>query len=775
MKRTLFFLVLGLLWAPTVTGQIKIGDNPQTIDPASVLELESGSRVLVVTRVSTAGMNAIVPLPGAVVYNTDLECLHYYNGSEWINICEEVGGIPNLTTDPYVNTRSTIVITTNGENNHIEVAPNSIRTEQIVDGGINGVDIQNNSIGQDKLANDAVSANELEENAVGVNALNNVEVEDYFTNVVGYITTADIVSEDGGNDLMMGLDGGAFYDEQPVLDAVQANTDGITVNAGAITTNANAISTNSTAISDHIADDGDLDDQNEILTSAIIDGNELVLTESGTETRVDLGTFNNTGSDNQDLSTNGNPGNISIDNGGTLNLNVNDGDFDATNEIQIAAEVDVATNPTNYTETATNVEGHLIGIDNAIGTIISNGGSDGVVTNIGTTGNNLNVTGINGGFNGNVDLEPLVDNAVSDNGYLTSEVDGSMTNEIITASTLTGNILTITEGGIDFDIDLTGLGGGGEIPDNELITNAELVGTDLIITDPGQTWTIPLASLGGGGADGVVTNVELQSGTDLVFTGTGGGFNGTIDLSNIDTTLDEATVDGFVANNGFLTAELDGDVTNEVITASSLSGTTLTITEGGIDFDIDLSGLGSGSLDLASVLTNGSSAGNSQINDLVDPTLPQDAATQNYVENRIATILATGGVDGVVSNAFLSGTEIDFIGSNGGFNGTVDLDPVFSTDIELASAIAASDAADGDTSNFNEIQTLSVSGDQLSISGTGGNTVTIPSGLADWTTMTNIPADFADDIDNTLDETAVDAFVANNGYLTAEVDGDTTN
>ena len=185
-------------------------------------------------------------------------------------------------------------------------------------------------------------------------------------------------------------------------------------------------------------------------------------------------------------------------------------------------------------------------------------------------------------------------------------------------------------------------------------------------------------------------------------------------------------MDAFVANNGYLITEVDGSVTNETITASSLTGATLTITEGGVDFDIDLTGLGGGSQDLASVLTNGSSAGNSQINDLLDPTLPQDAATQNYVETRIATILASGGVDGVVSNAFLSGTEIDFVGTNGGFNGTVDLDPIFATDAQLATAITASEALDLDKDDTNEIQVLSLTGNDLALSN-GGGTVTIPS------------------------------------------------
>ena len=189
MQRALLFLVFSIFFSSPIKGQIKIGDNPQNIDAASVLELESNSRVLVITRINTAQMNAIVPSAGAIVYNTDLQCIHYFDGAQWVNICEEVGGIPNLTTDPLVNTNSTLVITPNGENNHIEVAPNSIRTEQIVDGGINGDDIQDNSIGQSKLGNDAVGRNEIAENAVGLEALDTDQITlSNFNNTPGFIT-----------------------------------------------------------------------------------------------------------------------------------------------------------------------------------------------------------------------------------------------------------------------------------------------------------------------------------------------------------------------------------------------------------------------------------------------------------------------------------------------------------------------------------------------------------------------------------------------------------
>lgn len=85
----IFLLVLILsLSSKYVFGQVKIGNNPQALDPASLLELESTSKVFVVNRLTTAQMESVSPLSGAIVYNTDSNCLFYFDGSEWINICE---------------------------------------------------------------------------------------------------------------------------------------------------------------------------------------------------------------------------------------------------------------------------------------------------------------------------------------------------------------------------------------------------------------------------------------------------------------------------------------------------------------------------------------------------------------------------------------------------------------------------------------------------------------------------------------------------------------
>ncbi len=227
MKRLLFLLLFGFCIAHSSRAQVKIGDNPQTIDAASVLELESTDKVLVITRVTTAQMNAIVPLQGAMVYNTDLQSVHYFDGAQWVNIGGGGGGSGGaLTADPIVNDVPTIVITPTGTSDNLEVAENSIGTLQITNGGVNGTDdIQDNSIGSGKLQDQSVTQEKLSENSVGAFALDNDNIGvSAFNNDIGYITSANIVSVDANNALQIGTDEGAFFDETPLISAIQDNT-----------------------------------------------------------------------------------------------------------------------------------------------------------------------------------------------------------------------------------------------------------------------------------------------------------------------------------------------------------------------------------------------------------------------------------------------------------------------------------------------------------------------------------------------------------------------
>lgn len=229
MKQVLFLLFFGLFMVHLINGQVKIGDNPQSLDGASILELESTDKVLVITRVNTVQMNALFPLSGALVYNTDLQSVHYFDGLDWVNIGGGGGTGGPLTADPIVNDISTIVITPTGTGDNLEVAENSIGTTQIRDFSINGTeDILDGSIGTGKFGEDVITQFELSENSVGPIELDNANIGvSAFANDVGYITSANVVSADGDNALQIGTDSGAYYDETPLLDAIQDNADAI--------------------------------------------------------------------------------------------------------------------------------------------------------------------------------------------------------------------------------------------------------------------------------------------------------------------------------------------------------------------------------------------------------------------------------------------------------------------------------------------------------------------------------------------------------------------
>ncbi|MDO1513701.1 hypothetical protein Q2T41_13640 [Maribacter confluentis] len=87
LKHFLVFILLSINYG---FGQIKIGENPENLHSTSLLELESISRVFVINRMDNDQMRSLKPLEGAVVYNTDEKCLHYYDGSKWNNICAYV-------------------------------------------------------------------------------------------------------------------------------------------------------------------------------------------------------------------------------------------------------------------------------------------------------------------------------------------------------------------------------------------------------------------------------------------------------------------------------------------------------------------------------------------------------------------------------------------------------------------------------------------------------------------------------------------------------------
>ena len=103
---TILFITAFLSYA-----QVKIGADIDTIDEFSILELDSNSLALVLTRVTDQEMAAITPLQGAIVYNTDAKCIHYFDGANWNNLCATSAGNQIRFTD---NNDGTFTIT-NGD------------------------------------------------------------------------------------------------------------------------------------------------------------------------------------------------------------------------------------------------------------------------------------------------------------------------------------------------------------------------------------------------------------------------------------------------------------------------------------------------------------------------------------------------------------------------------------------------------------------------------------------------------------------------------------
>ncbi|WP_167961883.1 autotransporter outer membrane beta-barrel domain-containing protein, partial [Saonia flava] len=575
MKLKFLIVFLSIFCLVSVRGQIKIGDNPQNINASSVLELESTTRAFVVTRVNTAQMNAIVPLQGALVYNTDNLCLHYYDGAQWINLCggdelnttnvslaleggnlvltdsdnnavsvplEEISA-HTYTTDPIQNSIETIVITQNGDSYNFEVG--EITGNNIVNGSINGfLDIQAGSISDLQLQANSVGQEELQDNTVADLEIDydQVTLAD-FTNDAGYVTAGDIISTEPGN--VLTDDNGAFYDDSGLLTDIAAN-------AGNIQANADGLAA-------HILADEDTDANNELITGAAIVGNELIITEKGIETSVNLGVFNNTGSDNQNLESAtllGSDLTINIEGGNPAIADLSALATDTELAVAIADSEALDNDKEDDNELITSAV--LTGTDLIIteagtatpwtvplASLSGSNGADGSIIDP-TGGTNINITGA--GTSG----DPYIINSTF------TEVDGSITNEIQTL-TSDGSVNITPTGPNNTDYILT-------VPGSETIVNP---GTNITITGNGTTATPYIINASGGiVADGSETVINSSSTVTVSGMGTSGN---PYVLTSVDTSNGSETIINQGAN---ITITGDGTVGNPyIINASGTIGT----------------------------------------------------------------------------------------------------------------------------------------------------------------------------------------------------------
>ena len=120
------FTSILLFCAFYANSQVKIGNNPNTIDPNSLLELESTDKGFLPPRVALNSVSSVAPMTGTVpagmlVYSTGgtlTDGYYYWNGTEWkllatdkLNVVTKTANATLLKTETFVLASNDITIT----------------------------------------------------------------------------------------------------------------------------------------------------------------------------------------------------------------------------------------------------------------------------------------------------------------------------------------------------------------------------------------------------------------------------------------------------------------------------------------------------------------------------------------------------------------------------------------------------------------------------------------------------------------------------------------
>lgn len=89
-KGNLLFVLL-LLLAPAAFAQLKIGDNPATINKASILELESLRQGLLLPRIADTTLAPLTTAPdGMIIYHTLTQSLMVRRNGYWSRLVDSL-------------------------------------------------------------------------------------------------------------------------------------------------------------------------------------------------------------------------------------------------------------------------------------------------------------------------------------------------------------------------------------------------------------------------------------------------------------------------------------------------------------------------------------------------------------------------------------------------------------------------------------------------------------------------------------------------------------
>ncbi len=341
--------------------------------------------------------------------------------------------------------------------------------------------------------------------------------------------------------------------------------------------------------------------------------------------------------------------------------------------------------------------------------------------------------------------EAQVDAYASNNGYLTTEVDGSISNELQTLSLLS-NQLAISSG-------------------NSVDLSAYLDNTD----NQALSWsagTRTLTLVDGGSVVISDADTTYTAGTGLTLGGTTFALN---DTGVVPGAYNFVTVDAQgrvtnASNVAYLTSETDGVIGNELTDVTSGSGMVRTGSGTAADpYRVSLiTTCASGQL----LKWNGTAWSCAADID-TDTNTDQQTIAWNAGTN---TLSIAGGNTADLSS-LLDNTDAQAISLTGN---TIAITGSAST-IDLTPYLDNTDAQTLATTGTGNSRTLTIS---------GGNSIALTDNdtLRDLSCTTNQLAKWngsawscANDIDTVLTEAQVDAYTANNGYLTSEVDGSVTN
>jgi len=119
MKKLITSILLFLTFY--ANSQVKIGNNPNTIDPNSLLELESTNKGFLPPRVALNSVSSVAPMTGTVpagmlVYSTGgtlTDGYYYWNGAEWKLLATDKLNVVTKTANATLTKTETFVLASN--------------------------------------------------------------------------------------------------------------------------------------------------------------------------------------------------------------------------------------------------------------------------------------------------------------------------------------------------------------------------------------------------------------------------------------------------------------------------------------------------------------------------------------------------------------------------------------------------------------------------------------------------------------------------------------